>query len=85
METYKEHLENQGYKPAKYKVGVLETDGHTHDLYLRDDLPLATSTYEHHAHSIELGVGNVLVCTEANHHNHDTITLVLAQTIPPDE
>ena len=84
---YQEHLIREGFKAKKYVVGDATVDGHTHVFYLRDDLPIATTssplndTYDiaYHAHSIREGVGaNTFVCDPAgtNYHTHTKFTFV---------
>jgi len=70
-------------KATKYVLGDAATDGHTHVFYLRDDLPIATtwgymSAYSretNHAHSIEKGPDNTLICSPENGHVHTVLKI----------
>lgn len=57
ISSYVEYQEEMGEHATKYIVGDLGIDGHVHLLYLRDDLPVATTSVlmgdVQHAHSIE--------------------------------
>lgn len=74
--SYEEYQESEGIHARKFIVGDKETDYHTHILYVRDDLPRATSSDAflnnkgHHAHSIEEGPDGTFVCRHARQYNH---------------
>lgn len=83
--SYVDWQESEGIHATKYVVGNLETDGHTHVLFLRDDLPVATSTEEYpegsvpHQHSIEADSSERgFICRPGgpSHHIHTEITQV---------
>jgi hypothetical protein len=63
-------------KPTKYILKDAE-GGHSHVFYLRDDLPIATTTARylgiHHEHSIEEGPDGTVICEPAADHTHDTL------------
>jgi len=69
---------------TKYVLGAEvegdpEWNSHTHVFYLRDDLPVATTDAEHygvhHAHSIEEGPDNTVICKAAAGHIHTVLTV----------
>lgn len=83
--TYIEWLASQGIKATRYTVGDVTPNDHTHDLYLRDDVPIATTTNQtgtglkgYHAHSITVDENGDLVCGPAgpDNHAHDKFTVV---------
>lgn len=79
-EEYIQYLEDLGIFPKKYVVGDKEIDGHDHVVYLRDDVPVATSTSTmifdswHHRHSIDQKSDKTLICNEAQGHIHTKFT-----------
>lgn len=82
MGEYQEEQVAKGLKPTKYILGDKETDGHTHIFYLRDDLPIATTvsataTHDvgYHAHSIEEGPGDTLICGAPFNHTHTKLVI----------
>ena len=62
-------------KPTKYVIGGEEATPHTHIFYLRDNLAIATTTTEHHAHSIIEGPDNTVICLESDGHTHTTLVV----------
>lgn len=98
---YIDHQIAQGIEASHYIVGKAKADdagpadSHTHDLYLRDDLPIATSNAQvgtgikgWHAHSITTNSTGELICQPAgpDNHIHTTIKLVKAgNKIPKDD
>lgn len=81
MGEIQEKQADEGLKATEYILGDATTDGHTHLFYLRDDLPIATtSAYSsvtpirnHHEHSIEEGPNDTVVCLMADDHIHTVL------------
>ena len=72
---YQEEQDAEGLKPTKYILGNKVIDGHEHVFYLRDDLPIATTTgmgpHKPHAHSIAVGPApNTVICLPTFNHLH---------------
>jgi len=78
----------EGKKPSHYILGDEATDGHTHEFWLRGELPIATTDAElgaseagsvfgrnaHHAHSIEQGPdADTIMCREMFGHTHTVL------------
>jgi len=86
MEEYVQHLIDEGGVPTKYIVGNLETDGHVHEVLIRDDLPRATTVASYpnekwpHAHSIQSNGAGGMTCMYAapNYHTHTLFLVVEA-------
>jgi len=76
---YQEYQVAEGLVATKYVIGNETVDGHDHVFYLRDHLPIATTVSfvnsRGHAHSIEKGPGNTVVCAEAEGHVHDNLVV----------
>lgn len=91
MSEYQMREDAEGRKPTKYILGDATTDGHTHAFYLRDDLPIATTLgYKdvkdrtvNHAHSIEEGPDNTVVCLPADDHVHTVLKIEDAGNYAP--
>lgn len=93
MGEQQENAVAEGLKATKYILGDAETDGHTHAFYLRDDLPIATTNgyrsvapgdrEANHAHSIEEGPDNTLVCQPAHDHIHTVLKIEEAGNYAP--
>lgn len=86
-QSYIEYQESLGEHAVKYIVGDLATDGHVHELYLRDDLPVATSTAvvgdTPHAHSIEADTserGFICKPVREGWHTHTKFTIVTEES-----
>lgn len=79
MGVLQEKADAEGLKPTKYVLGDEEEDGHIHEIYLRDHLPIATTTNDFHAHSIEEGPDKTLVCRPGPDDGHTHTKLVIAE------
>lgn len=67
--------------PVKYRVGNLATDGHVHYIYLRDEVPIATTNAIKgdaipHQHEVTGPSPDLLVCKTAQDHIHEEITKI---------
>lgn len=91
MGEYQLKQDAERKKPTKYILGDAEEDGHTHVFYLRDDLPIATTlgykdvsnTNVNHAHSIEEGPDNTVICVMADDHVHTALKIEEAGNYAP--
>jgi hypothetical protein len=81
--SYQESENFKGMVPTHYLIGDDQTEGHHHDLYLRDDLPIATSTDHNHCHCVEKGPGNSVVCVEELGHTHAKLEIKNAGNYAP--
>ena len=79
--SWQDQQQQEGLKPTVYIVGDIAEDGHDHVFYLRDHLPLATTTETSegvqtaHAHSITKGPGDTFVCNYVAGHTHTTFVV----------
>lgn len=72
---------DEGLVATKYILGDMTEDGHVHVFYLRDDLPIATTTSItnnglSHAHSIEEGPNLTVICEPVASHTHTHLKVV---------
>jgi hypothetical protein len=79
MGEYQEAQDAEGLTATHYILGDKDEDGHTHEFFLRDSLPIAT-TYSgdfagNHAHSIEKGPDDTIICDEAVGHTHEKLVI----------
>lgn len=79
--SWQDEQHKAGLKPTHYIVGSIEDDGHDHEFFLRDHLPIATTTKTSegvqtmHAHSITKGPGDTFICEPTEGHTHTTFVV----------
>ncbi|MCA9367090.1 hypothetical protein KC887_02355 [Candidatus Kaiserbacteria bacterium] len=67
--------------PVKYRVGNLQDDGHVHYIYLRDEVPIATTNAEQdgrtpHQHTVTGKTPETLICEDSQGHIHEEIVKI---------